>query len=96
MQNMNEPVYTLELPQSVAMLCLNALRKGPLEQVEYAHGVLMQQIEKAETARQLKERDRLVEEALRTREQSAKTAEGAAAPVTPTPTPPCADCAKNQ
>lgn len=59
---MNEPVYVLELPQSVAMLCATLLRRLPLEQAEQPYGVLMAQIEQAETRRVLREREQLFDE----------------------------------
>jgi hypothetical protein len=43
-----EPVYTLNLPKSVAMFCLLAVRKFPIEQAEVPHSVLHEEIVKAE------------------------------------------------
>jgi hypothetical protein len=44
----NDPVYTLQLPRSVALTCLAALAKQPLEQVALAHTLLAGSIQNAE------------------------------------------------
>lgn len=44
----NDPVLVLELPRSVAITAVAALRKLPLEQVEVAHATLVGAIQRAD------------------------------------------------
>ncbi len=43
-----DPVYTIQLPRSVALIALAALGKQPFEQVAVAHAVLARAVQDAE------------------------------------------------
>lgn len=57
---MNEPIYTLNLHRSTAMLALSLMRKLPIEQAENEYGELFHAIAQAEQAQRLGEAQQLV------------------------------------